>query len=1195
MNVFAKEPRGDAPGRNEPGPAPRERPRRSDPANLLCERQNSCPPCWNCPGRNRRDERLQSPAGFAPAPGSDDRISPRTSSTFQRFQVWDTALQTRSKDKAPAPAPWCGQPQPWHLPLSASAALIIGAVLANAEHPRFPSSLPVEFPCIPTSDPPAADILAFARGLQSEPRELSSAQLSCLARLLAAKNLTADFGSFPPDLLLFFPPSEVRAGACREFYARASRGNLDLLPRGSSRRTRLLRGALTCLGVRGRRLEPQQLGSLGALVCDLEPATIPASGPAILDNLKLCPALTGAQQDALNALLLTGDTAYGDPSSWDSRTLQDLGPLVLALNQTTLSLVAEAAREDFRRSIVAAYSSQGHSQREKSLILLGAFAAASAASHRRLKRIVDPCLSEPITVDCIPYLTPEQLNLRLSGDFLIKNLEAVLEQPVTAESFEILKKKVDQFFPWGIPEEQLQRLGPLSRLYTEQEISQWTLRHPDTLSALLNPSGGWWTDSQVQQLLSRFLALGGSLTGPLLQQIGGKRLCNLQEEQIQQIPAEAIRTAGQLNISLCSQTKKEQFYRKAREAFAGLASSPRPYYCLIQPYLGGAPAEDLKNLANTGVDINMKLDTFLTLNPKEVQKLSVTDVKNLLGKNLPELKEAENKPLVVSWVKIQSQRELDCVLGIGLQGGLQEPTGTASPACPTTPASITSTTTVTTSPHPSTSASVTVPTPTAITSHSAPQPSTVPQRTPTPSTLSPPPPDTPTYTGGPTVPTATPTARPALTTRAPCSTHQAPTPDRATSPAVTLLTTLLAPSSPSAAPVPAVTSRATTSAGVGINPAGTTHSTVTPVPNPSSAPTATPVPHSSSAPTVTPVPHSSSAPTVTPVPHSSSAPTVTPVPNPSSVPTATHSTVTPVPNPSSSPTVPPVPHSSSAPTATHSTVTPVPNPSSAPTVTPVPNPSSAPTATHSTVTPVPNPSSSPTVPPVPHSSSAPTATHSTVTPVPNPSSAPTVTPVPNPSSAPTATHSTVTPVPNPSSSPTVPPVPHSSSAPTATHSTVTPVPNPSSAPTATHSTVTPVPNPSSAPTVTPVPSSSSAPTATPVPHSTSVPAATTAPHTTPSPHKPTPIPSSTTSTQTSLGSSTAKPTTPPCQTSSPPRFPSPSSTTKPTPGGVPESPRPTSNGHINLQPEPGAGSRLSSCLVPVLAATLGNVLLWGLL
>lgn len=45
---------------------------------------------------------------------------------------------------------------------------------------------------------------------------------------------------------------------------------------------------------------------------------------------------------------------------------------------------------------------------------------------------------------------------------------------------------------------------------------------------------------QVQQLLSRYLALGGSLTGPLLQEIKGRRLCNLQEEQIQQIPAAAI-------------------------------------------------------------------------------------------------------------------------------------------------------------------------------------------------------------------------------------------------------------------------------------------------------------------------------------------------------------------------------------------------------------------------------------------------------------------------------------------------------------------------------------------------------------------------------------------------------------------------------------------------------------------------------
>ncbi|NXK70171.1 MSLNL protein, partial [Sylvietta virens] len=449
--------------------------------------------------------------------------------------------------------------------------------------------------------------------------------------------------------------------------------------------------------------------SLGEPVCELEPGTIPASDPDILAKLKLCPALTGAQQDALNALLLSGHTEYGDPSSWDLQTLQDLGPLVLALNQTTLSLVAEAAREDFRRSIAAASISQGHSQREESQLLLRALAAASAASHRRLKRSSARCESEPITAsniaDTVPYLSAEQLDLCLSSDVLIDNLEDVLVWPLTLQASRVLKKKVDEFFPSGIPEEQLGRLGQLSHLYTEREISQWPVTTPATLSALLSSSGGQWNDSQVQQLLSRYLALGGSLTGPLLQEIGGKRLCELQEGQIRQIPTAAIGTAGQLNISSCSQAKKEQLYGKAREAFASLASTPGPYYRSIQPYLGGAPAEDLKDLADSGV-INMDWDTFLTLNPQEFQKLSVTDVKNLLGQNLPELRRAQHEPWLLRWVQGQPQRELDCLLGLGLQGGRPGPTGTASPAGATTAASGTSTATATTS-VPTTPASVT--------------------------------------------------------------------------------------------------------------------------------------------------------------------------------------------------------------------------------------------------------------------------------------------------------------------------------------------------------------------------------------------------------------------------------------------------------------------------------------------------------
>ncbi|NWW76458.1 MSLNL protein, partial [Climacteris rufus] len=527
------------------------------------------------------------------------------------------------------------------------------------------------------------------------------AQLSCLARLLAAKNLTADFGSFPPDLLLF-NPSEVRAGSCREFYGRASRGKLELLARGSARRTRLLRGALSCL-----------VSGVGW------PGT-----PTLL-LVKPLRGAGGSSPSAGSAPRAGGSAPCGPGTQHPLSLSQHLCtfPAPLSLSQHLSPSVPQAAREGFRRSFSAAYSSQSPSQREKSLILLRALAAASAPSPPRLKRSSGRCLSQPITASSIAdsilffdYDTPEQFDLCLSNKVFLENLEALLAQPLPTEYSLVLKKKMDQMFPGGIPEEQLRRLGPLSRLYSEEEMGGWAVTSGRTLAALLSPSGGAWRDSQVQQLLSTCLARGGSLTGPLLREIGGKRLCNLQEEQIQLIPAEALGTAGHLNISSCSQAKKEQLYRKAREAFASLAGTPGRYYCQIRPFLGGAPAEDLKDLANAGVAIDMDLGTFLALNPKELQKLSVTDVKNLLGEHLPELKEAENESLVMSWVQRQSQRELDCVLGIGLQGGLQEPTGTTPPPHPSTSASATSLatvpvpttlSTVPSPPNPSTSASAT--------------------------------------------------------------------------------------------------------------------------------------------------------------------------------------------------------------------------------------------------------------------------------------------------------------------------------------------------------------------------------------------------------------------------------------------------------------------------------------------------------
>ncbi|XP_026714476.1 mesothelin-like protein [Athene cunicularia] len=751
---------------------------------------------------------------------------------------------------------------------AAAAALLIGAVLsATEQHADLSASILQGFQCIPASDLPAAAVLAFAQGLQNKTADLSSAQLSCLARLLAAKNLTADFGRYPPDLLLFFDSTEVQGGTCRDFYARASRGNLDLLPRGSAHRMGLLRGALACLGVRSSRLSPEQLSSLGALVCDMEPETIMASDPGVLENLKLCPALTGAQRDTLNAVLLGGGTAYGDPSSWNLQTLQNLGPLVLALNQTTLSLVAEAVWEAFGRSIVATYGSQGRSEWEKALTFLRAFAAASASSQPRWKRNTDGCQSTPLTASTdfdpllfLEYTTSEQFDLCLSNEFLKANLGPLLQEPLPMEYLLVVKKKLKQIYPSVIPEEQLKVLGPLSRQYTAAEISQWMVTSSDTLSALLDPSNGMWEPPQVQQLLSRYLALGGTLTGSLLQKINGRDLCDLQEEQIDEISPQEIGVAGQLNISSCSQTKKDQLYRKAREAFAGQAGTTRVYYCQIQPYLGGAPAKDLKDLAKA--DVNMDIDTFLALNPEELQKLSVMDVKNLLGKNLPYLKAAENETAVMSWVKRQSQRELDCALGIGLQGGTEEPGTTPQPPL-TTSASVTPTPT-------------TLPTPVASSSHPTAKSSTASPQTPTPSATSPTPPDTTpprTYAPSSVVsPAATSSAQPAPTT-GPCS-IQCVTPNNTPPPSATLLTTLLSAvnasvASPSSIPTPVLTHGATTTSIVTnlvVNTSTPLVSMNPPVPggttNPAPATQNTPSPSTPNAPSAL-GPNSTSAPATT--------------------------------------------------------------------------------------------------------------------------------------------------------------------------------------------------------------------------------------------------------------------------------------------------------------------------------------------
>ncbi|OXB81897.1 UNVERIFIED_CONTAM: hypothetical protein H355_015094 [Colinus virginianus] len=592
----------------------------------------------------------------------------------------------------------------------------------------------------------------------------------------------------------------------------------------------------------------------------MEPDTIAALHPGILEHLKLCPALTGAQQDAVNAVLLGGSMAYGHPSSWDLETLQRLGPLAFALNQTTLSLVDKAAREAFARSIASTYSTQGWVQREQTLTLLRAMAAASHPRAKRSAKHETPapnspsspagCMQEPITAHVLSesilllnYDSPEQFYLCLSNSVLQTDLKRLLEQPLTLEFLLVLKKRLQEVYPTGMPDAQLRQLKQLSRFYTVEELSQWQVTSADTLCALLNPSDGKWSSAQEQQLIARFLDLGGNLTGPLLQQIGGISLCDLNEEQIEKIPPEAIGSAGELDISTCSQSKKDQFYSKAQKAFAN-QSGTKVYYLQMRPYLE-------KHFQAVAAMCLTKAFVHV------LQKLSVLDVKNLLGANIQQLKGAENQTAVMCWVKKQPQQELDQILGIGLQGGMEKTT-TTIPNIPLTAA----------------------PTPVATSSHPT-NPNTS-SKAPTPKAVS----STFPHTAQPSSAVTTATSTPAPSSITPCSIQQ---PTTSTSPAGTFLTTILAAvstkaTSPSSIPPPAVTHGATTSTDVP-SPTGTTHSTGTILVPPALGRTTGPAP----APCNTTTSTSSCAlvPKPTPMPAATTATEVNPL---------SHKPTTPVPN-----------------------------------------------------------------------------------------------------------------------------------------------------------------------------------------------------------------------------------------------------------------------------------------------------------
>ncbi|NXS94387.1 MSLN protein, partial [Jacana jacana] len=168
-------------------------------------------------------------------------------------------------------------------------------------------------------------------------------------------------------------------------------------------------------------------------------------------------------------------------------------------------------------------------------------------------------------------------------------------------------------------------------------------------------------------IIRRYIDLGNALNTTALNAIGTRYTCLLNVTELNKIDPNSLKLAS-LNLSACSQTTKDILYAKAKRAFSDQHYLPA-YYELIEPYLGGAPGEDLKALSKDNV--NMEVSTLAQLRRDSLLSLTIPEVQNLLGVNIRDLFKWQNQSPIKEWVHRQRQSELD-KLNVSLTGGTQE-------------------------------------------------------------------------------------------------------------------------------------------------------------------------------------------------------------------------------------------------------------------------------------------------------------------------------------------------------------------------------------------------------------------------------------------------------------------------------------------------------------------------------------------
>ncbi|XP_068444753.1 uncharacterized protein [Clinocottus analis] len=526
---------------------------------------------------------------------------------------------------------------------------------------------------------------------------LVETQLTCMYNHIKEDSDAAAFALYPPDMLLYYDYSLVPAASCRSYFEQLSEADFSVFsPALSYKRTALFANARSCLGITNTSLTEDNISVLGNMCCTLDGSYIENSDPSILEKLNLCLDLTDAQAAAVEALLLRGKTPYGTPSTWTEQTLKDLDMLPLYLTSTFYDNFDKKTKRRFLRYFLKVLRSNGVDRMKRRTMKK----EVRKSIRNRSKRSTDnECTVGTITQVTISdetfpfdYDDIAQFNCCLSGATVRDNLEGIVEKVDQEEYLHVVLSKLREVYS-TLPEDQVQLLGPASRVATTADVDTWTVTQIDTLAALMDSSNGQWDPSLAKAVVSKYLSHAGNKLGSdELNSIGGANLCSLDADVLRNISQQSIREADALTVSNCTAEKKKELFTIAEQAFASNTRSTVSVnaYQLTKPYIGGANSGYVRSLAAS--NINMDVATFTSLDENVVLNLTVSEVKGLLGTNLADLQSYQNQTLVQNWISRQSQAALN-TLGIGLTGGRVSNTTTNATTTTGSPSASNATTT----------------------------------------------------------------------------------------------------------------------------------------------------------------------------------------------------------------------------------------------------------------------------------------------------------------------------------------------------------------------------------------------------------------------------------------------------------------------------------------------------------------------